>query len=239
MNLLPESEMMALALTEYQGFLKTHKVISGTADADMVSRVGNRIARAATDYLTRTKNTKRIAGYKWEYNLVEDKTVNAWCMPGGKIVVYSGLLPVTQNETALAVVIGHEVAHAVARHGNERMSQQLGIQLGGAALAVATSQKPQQTQQVFNQVYGIGSTVALALPFSRMHELEADKLGLMFMALAGYDPNEAPSFWQRMKQASSSQAAPPAILSTHPSDDKRIAEIQAYLPTVLNFYTKP
>ncbi len=233
MNLLPESTMMGLAITNYQEFLKTNKVITGTADAEMVKRVGQRIAKAVTAYLTKKNQQKRIAGYHWEYNLVDDKTVNAWCMPGGKIVVYKGLLPVTQNENALAVVMGHEIAHAIARHGNERMSEQLALQLSGMGLAVALSSKPQQTQQIFNTAYGVGTTVGVALPHSRFQESEADELGLIFMALAGYDPNEAVAFWSRMK--AQSNGAPPVFLSTHPSDESRIAHVKALIPKALAF----
>jgi predicted Zn-dependent protease len=229
MNLLPESQMMSLALTSYSDFLKQNKVVSGSADAQMVQRVGQRIANAVTKYLAKKKNTQRIAGYKWEFNLVDNKEMNAWCMPGGKVVVYSGLLPVTQNENALAVVLGHEIAHAIARHGNERMSEQLALQLGGVGLQVAMSSQPQQTQNLFNQAYGIGSAVGVALPHSRKQETEADEMGLIFMALAGYNPHEATPFWQRMKSMTGNNK-PPALLSTHPSDETRINNMKIFVP---------
>ena len=213
MNLLPESEMMSLALTSYNDFLSKSKVDAGTADAAMVQRVGQRIATAVSAYLAKNKNTQRIEGYKWEFNMVDNKEMNAWCMPGGKVVVYSGLLPVTQNENALAVVLGHEISHAIARHGNERMSEQLALQLGGTALGVALANQGQQTVNIFNQLYGVGSTVAI---------------GLMFMALAGYNPHEAIPFWQRMKQMTG--AKPPVYLSDHPSDESRIANMQKLIP---------
>ena len=228
MNLLPESEMMSLALTSYSTFLKQSKVDTGTPDAAMVQRVGLRISKAVSAYLGKTKNSQRIAGYKWEFNLVNNKEMNAWCMPGGKVVVYSGLLPVTQNENALAVVLGHEISHAIARHGNERMSEQLALQLGATALDVALANQGTQTVNIFNQLYGVGSTVAVALPHSRLQESEADEMGLMFMALAGYNPNEAIPFWQRMK--SMTGAKPPVYLSDHPSDESRIANMKKLIP---------
>ncbi len=227
MNLLPESQMMGLALTSYRDFLSKNKTLNN-ANADMVKRVGNNVANAVQRYLAKKNNLKRIAGYKWEFNLVENKEMNAWCMPGGKVVVYSGLLPVTQNEDALAVVMGHEIAHAIARHGNERMSQALALQLGGIGLGVALSTKPQQTQDIFNGLYGTGATVGVLLPHSRMQESEADEMGLMFMAMAGYDPAAAVPLWQRMKQMGGPK--PPAFLSTHPDDATRIARLQKLVP---------
>ena len=178
---------------------------------------------------------KRIAGYKWEFNLVNDPAVNAWCMPGGKVVFYTGILPYTLDDTGIAVVMGHEIAHAIARHGNERMSQGLALQLGGASLQVALSEKSEQTQNLFLQSYGLASTVG-SLKYSRKHESEADKMGLVFMALAGYNPEGAVDFWKRMSQSGGQK--PPKILSTHPHDDKRIADIKAYLPHALKHYKK-
>ena len=228
MNLLPESQMMSLALTSYHQFLSTSKVDGGTPDAAMVQRVGQRISTAVARYLAKTKNSARISGYKWEFNLVENKEMNAWCMPGGKVVVYSGLLPVTQNETALAVVLGHEISHAIARHGNERMSEQMALLLGGVALDVALANQNTQTVNTFNQLYGVGTAVGVALPHSRLQESEADEMGLMFMALAGYDPHEAIPFWQRMKTMTG--AKPPVYLSDHPSDESRIANMRKLIP---------
>jgi predicted Zn-dependent protease len=203
----------------------------------MVKRVGQNIQAAVTKYMNQNKLGSRIAGYKWEFNLVEDKAVNAWCMPGGKVVVYSGLLPVTQTEPALAVVMGHEIAHAVARHGNERMSQQLLAQAGETALSVALANKSPQTQAAFMTAYGVGSQVGVLLPYSRLQESEADKLGLIFSAMAGYDPREAPAFWQRMAKASGG-GAPPEILSTHPSDQTRINDLNKFMPQALKYYKK-
>lgn len=237
MSLLPESDLISLSLTEYQSFLKKNPPLPvSNAQAAMVRDVGNNIKGAVTRYMTQHKMGARIAGYKWEFNLVNDKTVNAWCMPGGKVVVYTGLLEVTQNQEALAVVMGHEIAHAVARHGNERMSQALLTQLGGVALTVALQSKSQETQALFQTAYGVGATVGLMLPYSRMHETEADKLGLIFAAMAGYDPREAPKFWQRM--AAKGGNKPPQILSSHPSDEKRVKDLNAFMPQALKYYKK-
>jgi predicted Zn-dependent protease len=233
MNLLPEFSMLSIALTSYKDFLSHNKVISTGPEAEQVKRVGKKIAKAITAYLSKKNNLKRIAGYQWEFNLVEDSKVNAWCMPGGKIVVYKGLLGVTQSEDALAVVMGHEVAHAIARHGNERMSEQLALQLGGIGLQVAIMDKPKETQNIFNTAFGIGTALGIALPHSRLQESEADEMGLIFMALAGYDPAQAVTFWQRMKAAS--KDAPPAFLSTHPSDASRIANMQKLIPKALAY----
>jgi predicted Zn-dependent protease len=228
-RLLPTSTLNSMALDEYRTFLKTHRVSTDQAKVDQVKRVGDRIARAVTNYFTKRNQTRYIAGYKWEFNLVEDPTINAWCMPGGKVVVYTGLLPVTQNDDGLAVVMGHEIAHAIANHGNERMSEQLAVQAGGLALAVALRNKSAQTQDIFMKAYGVGANVGAILPFSRLHENEADELGLIFMAMAGYNPDEAIPFWRRM-DAASKGASPPEFLSTHPSHQTRIDRIKKALP---------
>ena len=236
MTLLPESELMSMGLTSYREFLQQNPPVStADANAQMVQRVGNKIKTAVTTYMNQHKLGSRISGYKWEFNLVNSNEVNAWCMPGGKVVVYSGLLNVTKDEPALAVVMGHEIAHAVARHGNERMSQQLLAQAGGLALDVYLSQKPEATRTLFNTAYGLGTTVGVLLPYSRLQETEADELGLIFSAMAGYDPRVAPAFWQRMA-SSSTGAKPPEILSTHPSDQTRIKNLNAYMPKAMKHY---
>ena len=215
MKLLPETKLIQLANQEYAKFIAANTVLAaGDSNVVLVRKVGNKISAEIQKYLAQQKQSKRLNGYKWEFNVVQSNTVNAWCMPGGKVVVYTGLLPVTKDESGLAVVMGHEIAHAIAQHGNERMSQQMAIQMGGTALAVAMEQQPGQTAQIFNQVYGVGSTLG-ALAYSRKHESEADKLGLCFMAMAGYDPNNAVSFWERMSK--SGGQSPPQFLSTHPS----------------------
>jgi len=238
MKLLPESMMMSLSLDNYKQFLGENKVISSGTNAEMVKRTGNNLAAAIESYFGRAKSKKLrklIQDYKWEFNLVDSKEVNAWCMPGGKVVVYDGLLPVTQNETALAVVMGHEIAHAIAQHGNERMSQGLLTQLGGISLAISMQNKPQQTRDIFLQSYGVGTTLGL-LAYGRKQESEADRIGLIAMAMAGYDPKEAIPFWQRMAKVGGPK--PPQILSTHPSDETRIKDIKAYLTTAMRYYNK-
>jgi predicted Zn-dependent protease len=235
-NLLPESTLMSMSLSSYRDFLSQHPAISTSDEnAQMVQRVGQKIAQAVTKFMRQKNMSKRIQGYKWEFNLVNDPAVNAWCMPGGKVVVYSGLLPVTQTETSLACVMGHEIAHAVARHGNERMSQQLLAVAGGIGLDLALSQQPEQTRNIFLTSYGVGSTLGM-LKYSRTHETEADKMGLIFMAMAGYNPEESIAFWQRMAQ-SGGGPKPPEFISTHPSDETRIKEIKAFLPTAKKYYT--
>jgi predicted Zn-dependent protease len=234
MNLLSESMLMDMSLDTYGKFLKDHAVVNKGHHANMVKNVGNKMAGAIEGYLKKKGHSKRIKNYKWEFNLVKDPQVNAWCMPGGKIVFYSGIMGVTRNETGVAVVMSHEIAHAIARHGNERMSQLLAIQAGGVALAVATHEKPAETRAMFLTAYGVGTAVGVALPFSRKHEAEADKMGLVFMALAGYDPREAIGFWERM--AAQSKGAPPEFLSTHPSHETRIKKIKEFLPTAMKYY---
>lgn len=234
-SLIPESELIGMSLGSYKEFLTTSPAVKASdANAQMVRNAGNKIAAAVEVFMKEKGLSSRLAGYSWEFNLVNDDAVNAWCMPGGKVVVYTGLLAVTKTETALACVMGHEIAHAVARHGNERMSQGMLVQLGGVALDVALSQKTQMTKDLFAQSYGITSQLGM-LKYSRMHESEADKMGLVFMAIAGYNPTEAVGFWERMAAAGGGNK-PPEILSTHPSDQTRIADIKAFLPEALKYY---
>jgi predicted Zn-dependent protease len=237
LTLLPESELQAMGTQEYQQFLSTSRVISasGNRDAEMVRRVGQRITRAVTEYYAQNGITDKLNGVNWEYNLVDDKAVNAWCMPGGKIVVYTGLLPISQNEAALAVVMGHEVSHALLQHGNQRMSQGLLAQAGEVALSVALANKPTETQNLFLAAYGAGATIGVMLPFSRKQELEADRFGLIWTAMAGYNPQEAISLWERMEKASQGQH-PPEFLSTHPSEGTRIDELQKFMPEAMKYY---
>lgn len=227
--------MMAMSFTAYKEFLDTNNVLPASdSKVVMVRGIGNKIKNSVEKYLADNGESKRVEGFAWEFNVVQDNTVNAWCMPGGKVVVYTGILPVTQDETSLAVVMGHEIAHAVARHGNERMSQGLALQLGGIALSVAMSEKPAITQNIFLQSYGIGSQLGI-LAYGRNHETEADKLGLIFMAMAGYNPEASIGFWERMSASSGGQA-PPEILSTHPSDATRIATLKEFMPQALKYY---
>jgi predicted Zn-dependent protease len=201
----------------------------------MVKRIGEDIARATEGFLKESGWESEIKKYKWEFNLIEDdKTANAWCMPGGKVAFYTGILPLTRDENGLAVVMGHEIAHAVAKHGNERMSQALLVQLGGVALSVALSKQPAQTSQIFTAVYGVSANVGVLLPYSRLHEKEADRIGLILMAKAGYDPREAIPFWQRMNEKGGDR--PPEFLSTHPAPETRIQHIQSLIPEAMRYY---
>lgn len=237
LNLIPESEMIGMSLTQYDDFLKAHTLSTDRQATAMVKRVGKHIAAAVEEYFREKGMSDRLKNYKWEFNLVESPEVNAWCMPGGKVVVYTGLLPVAQDEAGLAVVMGHEIAHAIARHGNERMSQQLMAQLGGMALSEALKSKPQETQQLWMTAFGVGAQYGVLLPYSRLQESEADHLGLIFMAMAGYDPHVALTFWERM--AATGGEKPPEIMSTHPSDETRIANIRKLLPEVMKKYYRP
>ncbi len=233
-NLLPESNLVEMSLTSYDQFLDTNRVSTNQQQLAMVKRIGVNIARAVEQYLKDNGYESYLTHFQWEFNLVENDVPNAWCMPGGKVVVYSGILPLTKTEAGLAVVMGHEIAHAVARHGNERMSHSMLIQMGGIALGEALKEKPNETQAIFSSAYGIGSQVGVMLPFSRQHEYEADKMGLIFMAIAGYDPQEAVAFWQRM--AENSGQKPPEFLSTHPVDAKRIAALNEIMPEAIKYY---
>lgn len=226
--LVPDSQIDTLAVDSYHQLLQQSKLSGDPAAVEMVRRVGKRIA-AVSDQ----------KDFKWEYNLIDDpKTVNAFCMPGGKVAVYTGILPVTQNETGLAVVLGHEIAHAVAKHGAERLSEQLLANMGGIALDVALAQKPAETRQLALSAFGIGANVGYLLPFSRRQESEADHIGLIYMARAGYDPREALKFWQRMEESSKGQSSPPEFLSTHPSHGRRIDDLKKWMPEAMKEYEK-
>ncbi len=233
-NLLPESDMISMSLTAYSDFLGQSTVVpESNDDAAMVKRLGANIKVAVEQFLAKEGQSKRVEGFAWEFNLVEDPTVNAWCMPGGKVVIYTGILEVAQSEKGLAAVMGHEIAHAIARHGNERMSQQLLMQAGGVTLGALTQEQPAMAQQLFALSYGLGSQLG-SLAFSRSHETEADKMGLIFMAMAGYDPQEAPKFWERMSAGGGGE--PPEFLSTHPNHDTRISDLNEFMPEALKYY---
>jgi predicted Zn-dependent protease len=237
LSLVPESEMISMSFSNYSEFMKTNPVSTDKANSALVQEVGNNISQAVIKYFTDNNLASRLDGYKWEFNLIKnDTTPNAWCMPGGKVVVYTGILPYTKDKNGLAVVVSHEIAHAVARHGNERMSQELLAQYGSAVLSEALRNKPEQTKTIFGSAYGLGAQFGVMLPFSREHELEADKLGLIFMAMAGYDPQTAIAFWERM--ASMGGQKPPEFMSTHPSDATRIQKIKDALPEVMTYYKK-
>lgn len=227
MALVSNSQLFPTSFAQYNDFISEHKVVKGTKDAEMITRVGQRIAVAAERWLNANGHQGYLKDYKWEYNLVDDKTVNAWCMPGGKIVFYTGILPIAKNETGVAAIMGHEVAHALANHGQQRMSAGMLQQVGAVAGNVVI--KDEDKRNVFNQAYGVGSTVGVMLPFSRSHETEADQIGLYLMAVAGYNPDEAAELWKRMKANSGGQA-PPEFLSTHPSNETRISNLTKWAP---------
>ncbi|MDD2736384.1 MAG: M48 family metallopeptidase [Desulfuromonadaceae bacterium] len=237
LNLIPGSSMLSMSAQQYGTFLKENKLSQNQQQTATVKRVGSRIQDAVERYFASSGLQDYLNKYKWEFNLVEDKQVNAWCMPGGKVVVYTGILPVAKDDTGLAVVMGHEIAHAIAEHGNERMSQGLLAQLGGTALATALSTQPDTTRQLWMSVYGVGAQYGALMPYGRMQESEADHLGLVFMTMAGYDPNAAVAFWERMAAQKGGQA-PPEFLSTHPADATRIANIKRLIPEVLAKYRK-
>ena len=236
MLLVSDNEVLSLSLQQYGEFMKTAPVSTNKTNTALVQKVGRNIANAVEAYLNENGMSSMVSNFAWEFNLVKSSDVNAFCMPGGKIVVYEGILPITQNETGLAVVLGHEVAHAVAKHANERMSQQMVTQYGSEALTTALSSSSSQVQTIASTVFGLGAQYGVLLPYSRKQELEADRLGLIFMSMAGYDPNQAAAFWERM--STSGGGSVPEFQSTHPSDDTRIKKIQEALPEALKYYTK-
>lgn len=232
-KLLGSSEMNTMSFDQYNQFLQQNPISTNQEQTRLIKTVGQKLSTAVTSYFKKHGMSKHIEGFKWEFNLVENNQVNAWCMPGGKVVFYTGIMPYCKDEEGVAVVMGHEIAHAVAKHGNERMSQGMIAQLGGVALQVAVSQKPEATQNLFMQAYGIGAQVGGVLPFSRLHEKEADKMGMIIMAIAGYDPARAPEFWKGMNKGGGNQ--PPEFLSTHPSHETRIKELKAFVPEALTY----
>jgi predicted Zn-dependent protease len=235
LSLIPAGEMLSMSYQQYDAFLKENPVSDDAGATAKVKRVGARIQNSVEEYFAANGMASRLDGYAWEFNLVASDQVNAWCMPGGKVVFYEGIMPICQDETGIAVVMGHEVAHAVAEHGNERMSQGLLAQGGAVLLAKALEEKPESTQNLWMTAFGLGAQVGVLLPFSRTQESEADHLGLIFMAMAGYDPNAAVSFWQRM--SAEGGAKPPEFMSTHPSDETRIRKIKEHLPDAMRYYS--
>ncbi|MEO8823109.1 MAG: M48 family metallopeptidase [Ginsengibacter sp.] len=236
LSLIPESTLQQEAITQYQSFLSQNKVVSSSSnrDAEMVKRVGSRIAAAITKYYASKGMSSALDGYKWEFNLVQSAEVNAWCMPGGKVVVYTGLLPITQNEAGLAIVLGHEITHAVARHGQERMSESLvaqGVQVG----ADLFTQNSPKVNSIFNAIYAPTAQIGVLLPNSRQQEYEADHYGLIFAAMSGYNPREAIPLWERMSKLNAGNKTP-EILSSHPLDSKRIEKLKKYMDEALKYY---
>jgi predicted Zn-dependent protease len=234
LSLVSDTDMLSTSFIQYDQFMKENGLSDNTTQTNLVKGVGRKIQNAVVNYFAKKNLSQDLNGFAWEFNLIESKEVNAWCMPGGKVVVYSGILPITQNENGLAVVMGHEIAHAVAKHSNERMSQALIAELGGQTLAAALQQKPKQTQDLWMSLFGAGVQIGAVLPYSRMQEGEADHLGLIFMAMAGYDPNGSIDFWQRMSQNGNNQSL--EFLSTHPSDENRIRKIKSEMKEAMTYY---
>ncbi len=237
LDLVSSSEINTMSATQYQDVIKKGPLSTNVEQTEMIKQVGKRIQSGVEQYMASKGWSDQLAGFNWEFNLIQDdKTVNAWCMPGGKVAFYTAILPICKDENGIAVVMGHEVAHAIANHGRERMSQGLIEQLGIGTLSAAMGQNPSGTQQVFMQAVGMGSNLGM-LKFSRTHESEADHIGLIFMAMAGYDPNNAPIFWKRMVEMNTGQK-PPEFMSTHPSDETRIKALEGWLPEAMTYYKK-
>jgi predicted Zn-dependent protease len=236
LNLVSDAQMQSLSYDAYDQFLKENKLSRDAKATAMVKRAGQRIQSAVEQYMAQNNLSAELEGFQWEFNLIEDKQVNAWAMAGGKTVVYTGILPIAQNETGLAVVMGHEIAHAIAKHGNERMSQALAQQYGGVTLQALAGSQPGVAQNLIMGVYGVGSQLGM-LKYGRTQETEADRLGLIFMAMAGYDPAAAVPFWERMEAKAGGQA-PPEFLSTHPSAGTRLSNLQKFIPEAKKYYRK-
>lgn len=234
--LVSDKEVLSSSLTQYNEYIKTAKKSASAKKTQMVTRVGKKIAAATEEYLRTNGLASEISNFKWEFNLVNDQQVNAFCMPGGKIVVYEGLMNIVSSDDELAVVIGHEVAHAVAKHSNERMSQQIMAQYGAQILSSAVSEKSQMVQTIAGSIYGLGAQYGVMLPFSRKHESEADYMGIIFMSMAGYNPDVAVNFWKKMSATSNSNV--PEFMSTHPSDAKRIDDLNKAIPEIKAKYYK-
>ncbi len=234
LNLVSDSEVLQSSLASYTSFMQTAQLSTQKVQSEQVTRVGKRIAAATEAYLKANGLESEVKNFAWEFNLVKSNEVNAWCMPGGKIVVYEGIMKLVSSDDELAVVVGHEVAHAVAKHSNERLSQQMLAQYGAVAVSAATRGKSYQTQQIAQQIYGLGAQYGVMQPFSRQHESEADYMGLILMTIAGYNPDVAVTFWQKMQAQSSSNV--PEFMSSHPSHETRISDIQKRLPEVKKKY---
>ena len=234
--LVSDSELLTSSFQSYKQFIDSVPASTNKVNTELVKKVGKKMATVVESYLNTNGRSTDVASLAWEFNLLKSAEVNAFCMPGGKVVVFEGILPITQNEVGLAVVLGHEIAHAVAKHSNERMSQQMLVQYGASLTDMLTSNKSTTTRTAINTVYGLGAQYGVMLPYSRKHEYEADQLGLIFLAMAGYDPNEAIKFWERM--ADNSQNKPVEFMSTHPSDANRIAKLKELIPEAMKFYKK-
>lgn len=237
LNLVSNDELIPMAAQQYAEVVKKGPLSTNTEQTAMIRRVGTSIQKAVDQYMANAGRTAELASFSWEFNLIDDpKTVNAWCMPGGKVAFYTAILPVCKDETGVAIVMGHEVAHAIANHGRERMSQQMAAQVGFNAVSIFMGQNPTASQDLLMQAVGAGTSIGM-LKFSRSHESEADHMGIIFMAMAGYDPSQAPSFWERMGQMSGGQQ-PPEFLSTHPSHETRINDLKGWIPEAMQYYKK-
>ena len=234
LNLIPDSQMNAMSFQQYDQVLAESSLSKDASETAMIKRVGARIQKSVEHYLADHGQLSHIDGYAWDFNLIESDQINAWCMPGGKVAFYTGILPVCEGETGVAVVMGHEIAHAIAEHGSERMSHSMMVQMGEMALNEAVKNEPEETRALYMSAFAVGSQYGAMLPFSRQHESEADHMGLIFMAMAGYDPREAPVFWQRM--ASLGGEKPPEFMSTHPADETRVRQLNEWMPEALKYY---
>lgn len=234
--LVPDADVLAMSSQSYKQFIDSVPASKDKANTLLVKKVGAKISAVVEEYLKNNGMEAEVANYVWEFNLLKDSAVNAFCMPGGKVVFFDGIIPVAKDETGIAVVMGHEVAHAVAKHSSERLSQQMLVQYGASLTDILMSNKSDATRSGMNALYGLGAQFGVMLPYSRKHEYEADQLGLIFIAMAGYDPTQSVAFWERM--AANSQGAPMEFMSTHPSDANRIAKLKEYLPEALKYYKK-
>ena len=234
LNLVSNAEIMPIVNQQYDSVIRKGPLSNNREQTEMVKRVGVKIQKAVEQYMASKNLSGDLSGFAWEFNLIEDpKTVNAWCMPGGKVAFYTGIMPICKDEQGVAVVMGHEVAHAIANHGPERMSTQMLAQYGLSTVGALMGQNPGAGKQLLMQAVGAGTSIGL-LKFSREHESEADHIGLIFMTMAGYDPNEAPKFWERMTEVSGGQE-PPEFLSTHPSHSTRIKDLKSWIPEALTY----
>lgn len=237
LSLVSNAEIIPVANQQYNEVIAKGPLSSNREQTEMVKRVGVKIQKAVEEYMAQKNLSSELQGFAWEFNLIDDpKTVNAWCMPGGKVAFYTGIMPICQDETGVAVVMGHEVAHAIANHGRERMSQQMVAQYGLSTVGALMGQNPSAGQELLMQAVGAGTNLGM-LSFSRSHESEADHIGLIFMTIAGYDPNAAPEFWERMTKMSGGQE-PPEFLSTHPSHSTRVADLKGWIPEALTYRKK-
>lgn len=234
LNIIPDNEMHAMSYQQYDQVLTESTLSTDAAETARIKRIGGRIQTAVETYFEQEGLSSHLEGYAWEFSLIESDQINAWCMPGGKVAFYTGILPLCQDDTGIAVVMGHEIAHAIAEHGGERMSQGMVLQMGGMALNEAIKNKPEETQALYMTAFAIGAQYGAVLPYSRQHESEADHMGLIFMAMAGYDPREAPKFWQRMSAAGGQK--PPEFMSTHPSDETRVRKLNEHMAEALKYY---